>query len=90
MPKKKKDISDILCDAIKQRSLINFYYESDSSGKKWRTIEPYIFGIKDKGTGNTFLAALPVEELSKRIEARRMGHYLLKKLDINAFELLKE
>ena len=83
-------MNDILCDAIKKRSLIKFYYESKSTGNYWRTVEPYIVGKKDSGAGNTFLAALPVEELSKRIEARRLGHYLLNKLDISAFELLKE
>jgi hypothetical protein len=90
MPGKKKDISDILCDAIKKRRLTRFYYESKSSGNYWRTVEPYILAIKDNGAGNTFLAGLPVEELSKTIEARVMGHYLLNKLDINAFELSKE
>jgi len=88
--KKKKDIVDILCDAIKKRSLIKFCYESTSTGKGWRTVEPYIVGIKDNGAGNIFIAALPIKELSKSITERELRHYLLKKLDINAFELLKE
>ena len=72
----KKDITSILCDAIAKRKLKKFYYESESGGKEWRTVQPYIVAIKDKGAGNTFLAGLPVAELSKSIEKRKLRHYL--------------
>ena len=50
----------ILCEAIENRQLIRFYYESKSSGKKkWRIVEPYMIGTKR--TGNVFLAGMPVE-----------------------------
>jgi hypothetical protein len=56
-------ITKILCKAIQHRQLLRFYYGSEKSGKKeWRTVEPYIVGIYNKGQGNTFLAALPTSE----------------------------
>ena len=89
MTKKKKEITAILCDAIKERKLVRFYYESLSSGKKdWRTVEPYILGIKERGEGNAFLAALPITEKIKKIDKRITGHYLLDKIDVNKIEIL--
>jgi Fic family protein len=89
MKQKNEDVQAILCDAIRERRLVKFYYESDSSGKKeWRTVEPYIIGIKH--TGNVFLAGLPVIEKSKPIEKRVTGHYSLKKINLNNLEILSE
>lgn len=89
MKQKNDDVQAILCDAIRQRRLVKFYYESDSSGKKeWRTAEPYIIGIKH--TGNVFLAALPVPEIPKPIEKRVTGHYSLKKINVTSLEILSE
>jgi len=86
-----EDIIDVICKAIKQGRFVKFYYESDSSQKKeWRTVIPYIVGIKDRGNGNLFLAALPIAELSKPLITRQPGHYLIKKIDINRFEVLQE
>jgi hypothetical protein len=91
MNKKREDIVRLLCDAINQRRLVRFYYESTSSGKKdWRIVEPYIVGIKDKGAGNTFLAALSISELSKRTQDRIIGHYLIERMDITKLEILDE
>lgn len=91
MTKKKTEITEILCDAITKRSRIKFYYESSSSGKKeWRTVEPYIVAIKDRGAGNAFLAALPVTEIKKKIDKRITGHYLLDRIGIDTIEFLDE
>lgn len=82
-------LKKVLCEAIKNRQLIRFYYESESSGKKeWRTVEPYIIGIKH--TGNVFLAALAIEERIKPIEERITGHYLLKKISEDKLQILSE
>jgi hypothetical protein len=79
----------IVSQAIDNRQLMRFYYESSSSGKKeWRTVEPYI--LAKKHNGNVFLAALPLEELKKNIADRNTGHYLLSKMDINQLEILPE
>ncbi|MEO6730725.1 MAG: WYL domain-containing protein [Ferruginibacter sp.] len=86
--KKEKEISGVLCDAINKRKLIRFYYQSVTSGKKgWRTVEPYIIGVKENG--NVFLAALPITELSKKIEDRSLGHYLINRFDISTIEVLE-
>lgn len=85
------DIMFILIQAIKKRRLIRFYYESDSRGKKeWRTAEPYLIGIKDRGNGNFFLLALEQKELSKDVNKRNTGHYLLSKIDIQKLEVLQK
>jgi Fic family protein len=87
MKQKNEDLKAILCNAIQQRQLVKFYYESDSSKKReWREVEPYILGIKHNG--NVFLAGLPVSELPKSIGKRITGHYLLKKINVNNFEIL--
>jgi hypothetical protein len=89
MEQRQEEMKEILCKAIKERRLIQFYYESEKSKKKeWRMVQPYIVGIKENG--NVFLAALPVSELQKRIEDRITPHYLLKKININKLELLPE
>lgn len=86
--KKEKEILGVLCDAINKRKLIRFYYQSVTSGKKgWRTVQPYILGVKVNG--KTFLAALPITELSKKIEDRSLGHYLLNQLDTSTIEILE-
>lgn len=91
MTKKKTEITELLCNAIQQRKIIRFYYESSSSGKKeWRTVQPYIVGVKERGAGNRFLAALAITELSKKIDKRITGHYLLDKIDINTIEVLED
>lgn len=84
-----KEIIDVLCRAVSGRFLIELYYES-KSGKKVRMIQPYIVGIKDLGKGNIYLAALPVEELSKNIKDRELRHYLLKDIDIKELKVLSE
>lgn len=82
-------VQKILCKSIQERKLLRFYYESESSGKKeWRIVQPYIVGIKE--SGNKFLAALPITELSKPIDKRVTGHYLLKKINLKNLEVLDE
>jgi hypothetical protein len=88
MEHKREGLKDILCKAIKEKRLIKFYYESDTSKKKeWRTVEPYILGIKENG--NAFLAASPIKKLKGNVN-EHLGHYLLKKIDLNKFELLQK
>ena len=53
-------------------------------------VEPYILGIKDKGAGNIFLAALPISERAKKLEQRVTGHYLIDKIDSNLLEILED
>jgi len=87
----KLSISKILCEAIRDQRLIEFYYESKKSGKKeWRTVEPYIVGIYDKGKGNAFLAGLPISEIAKEINARVIGQYLLSKIAREQLKVLEE
>jgi hypothetical protein len=84
----KGNLVSILCKAIEQRRLVRFYYVSESGKKGWRKVQPYIVGVKENG--NTFLAALPLEELKKEIGKRKTGHYLIEKIDIDKLEVLSE
>ena len=78
-----------ICAAIKKGYLLHFYYESKSSRKKaWRTVRPYLLGTNK--AGNLELAALPTDELSKPINKRVSGHYLLESINLNRFETLPE
>jgi hypothetical protein len=87
--KELKNIIKLLCKSIRERRLIRFYYESDSSGKKeWRTIEPYI--IAKNAKDNLILVGLPLEQIPNRIDKRITPHYLIEKFDINKLEILSK
>lgn len=70
----------LLCKAIRQKHVIRFYYKDITKNKKGiRIAEPYILGIKNKGAGNTYLAALPLKndyQIKDPIK-KQLGHYLL-------------
>ena len=89
MDVKQKALIKKLCDLIKQRRLISFYYESKSSGKKeWRTIEPYI--IAENLKGNLILVGLPIEQRTNAIKKSITPHYLIDKINIGKLEMLSE
>ncbi len=77
-----------LCKAINQKNIVQFYYEDTTKNITGiRTVEPYIVGVKNKGMGNYFLAALPLTDKFKikNPATKQPGHYLLsgiKDLDI--------
>jgi hypothetical protein len=76
-----KTLIEIICMAIDNKLPLILYYESKSSGTKgWREVRPYLLGVNKKG--NLELAAVPIEELSKKqIDQRISKHYLLENLD---------
>lgn len=84
-------LQQIICNAIKQRKVLRFYYES-GSGNYWRKVDPYILAIKDNGKGNVFFTGYvyPLKERKSKADNDDQGHYLLKKIDLNKFEVLDE
>lgn len=73
-----------LCEAIKKKHLVKFYYESTTNKHKdWRIVEPYIVGIKDNGKGNVFLAGWfnPTPAQIKNKQEPDMRHYLINSID---------
>jgi hypothetical protein len=67
-----------LCQLISKRTLIKFYFESESGYKGWRPIEPYIVAIIK---GQVKVVGLPIDELAKKdINDRYLGHYYLEKM----------
>jgi hypothetical protein len=81
----------IICQAIQERKIVKFYYES-KSGNYERKVEPYILAVKDKGKGNIFFTgyAYPSRERRTKSTNDNQGQYLLNKIDINKFEVLDE
>ena len=84
-------LQQIICNAIKHRQVLWFYYESDS-GKYWRKVAPYILAIKDNGEGNLFFTGYVYasEERKSKAEKEGQGHYLLSKIDLNKLEVSDE
>jgi hypothetical protein len=91
MIKKKKPAFRQLLKFLKipilKRRLIEFYYESKSGKKEWRTIRPYMLIPKGK---NIQFVGTPIEELSKSPNDRHAGHYITTKLDWEKLEILSE
>jgi len=83
-----RGIITLLCKIIKQRRLIKFYYESDTSGRKgWRTVRPYMvipIGV------NIQVVGTPVGEINKILNKRQPGHYLISKLIKEKIVILSE
>lgn len=53
---------------------------------------PYILAIKNNGKGNAFFTGYVdrLKEAQQKNDEDNQGHYLLKKIDINRFEILDE
>jgi hypothetical protein len=83
-----KRVIKISSDAVRQRHLMQFMYESKSRGREERTIRPYM--VCPNRSGKWELVGLPREEWEKPIDKRQPGHYLLEKLDIDELKVLFE
>src|SRR4051794_19169456 len=92
-----KPVIELLQRAIASRHLLKFYFESKPTNKNkignkgCRTIRPYM--IIPRGE-NLELVGLPITELSKSIEQRQPGHYIISQLEgrlkSGKFEVLEE
>jgi hypothetical protein len=86
-------IIKLLCKAIKERRLLQFYFESDTKGKTWRTIRPYMVLPRYTKENLDFenaleLVGLPTEQLKSA--KKQPGHYYLHKLDMSRFDVFNE
>jgi len=73
-----KELIELLCKAIMQRTLLKIYYKSGRRSD-WRIIRPYMIWQNPKK--NLSLAGVPVEELQKlSIDERTSSQYLLTQL----------
>ena len=98
VPKEQKAVIELARrHGIEGRHLLKFYYESKPTNKNkegnkgYRTIRPYMIIPKEK---NLKLVGLPITELSKPIEQRQPGHYIISQLEgrlkSGKFEVLEE
>ncbi len=88
----------ILSNIIKQRRLINFYYQSNEGRKDkfldWRKVEPYMVGIythgpkKDKISCTGYFRATSQQNKEGRVDDQ--GNYYLEKINMDQFEVLEE
>ena len=70
-----KELIELLCKAIMQRTLLKIYYKSGRRSD-WRIIRPYMIWQNPKK--NLSLAGVPIEELQKlSIDERTSSQYLL-------------
>jgi len=73
-----KELIELLCKAIMQRTLLKIYYKSGRRSD-WRIIRPYMIWQNPKK--NLSLAGVPIEELQKlSIDERTSSQYLLTQL----------
>src|SRR5205085_8898714 len=86
-----KRVIKIIWEAIKNRRLIKFYYESVSNDNKdFRVIEPYIVGIYKTGNKNLYLSGLPYEDFEKKLKRTQQGQYLIRTINPAQLEILPE
>ena len=83
VPKEWKRVIELSWHVIENKHLLKFYYESKPKDKNkegnkgYRTIRPYmVIPIGE----NLKLVGLPITELSKPIEERQPGHYIISQL----------
>jgi hypothetical protein len=79
-----------LCKAIQERRLVQFYYESKTSDKKdWRTVEPYLVGIR-KQDGHMVLSGwfIPTDEQLNDKQRAMQKLYLIDRIDKDAITVL--
>jgi hypothetical protein len=60
-----QEIKDIICQAITNHNLLNFYYES-GSGKYWRKVEPYLLANRKEGEKKVTLLAMFIQKKGKQ------------------------
>jgi uncharacterized protein YecE (DUF72 family) len=89
--KQEADVLSLVISAIKQRKMVEFYYES-TSGKGWRKVEPYLIAVKDNGRGNIFFTGYidPASEVKRKDGKDDQGQYLLNKIKLSRFRILDE
>jgi len=82
----------LLCKAISTKHLVRFWYESDKNGTKdWRIVAPYLLG-KKKTNGNLVIGGYfeATGDQVNRGLTSRSARYLVKKLQPDQFEILKD
>ena len=90
--KEQADIIKLLCKAITEKKLIKFYYENTTrEHKDWRTIEPYLLGIR-KHNNKVFLTGwfLPSKKQAADNQIAEQKQYIIDKIDGDSLQLLKQ
>ncbi len=81
-----------LCKAIQEKRLVQFYYESKTSDKKeWRTVEPYLVGVR-KQDSHIILSGwfIPTEEQLSENQQATQKQYLIERIDTDKIKVLAE
>lgn len=81
-----------LCKAIHEKRLVKFYYESRTNDRKeWRTVAPYLVGIRKKD-GHMILSAwfIPTPEQLHDNQKAMQKLYLIDRIDKDEITVLPE
>ena len=79
-----------LCKAIQEKRLVQFYYESKTSDKKeWRTVEPYLIGLRKKD-GHLILSGwfVPNKDQLNEKQQPMQKLYLIERIDKDEIKVL--
>jgi hypothetical protein len=79
-----------LCKAIQEKRLVQFYYESKTSDKKeWRTVEPYLIGLRKKD-GHIILSGwfIPTKEQLSENQREDQKQYLIERIHKDEIRVL--
>ena len=81
-----------LCKAIQEKRLVKFYYESKTNDRKeWRTVAPYLVGIRKKD-GHMILSGwfIPTAEQMHENQKAMQKLYLIDRIHKNDITVLPE
>jgi hypothetical protein len=86
-----QEIKDIICQAITNHNLLNFYYES-GSGKYWRKVEPYLLANRKEGEKKVYFTGYvyPEKGQTRKNKNDNQGQFLINKINLDKFEVLSQ
>jgi hypothetical protein len=85
-----KDLIELIWEAIKQRRVLKFPFESEGGNSGDRDIKPYM--VHSKNEKEIKVAGVPREfwSLPKEEQQKNVRHYFLEKIDIRVVRILSE
>jgi hypothetical protein len=88
MTSNENEVYKVICSkAIKRCKKIKFYYKS-SGGNYFRTVEPYLIGIRENGKVYVTGYEYPSKERQKKRNDYGQGQWLLNRISLNKLEVL--
>lgn len=83
-------VVSLLCQAIREKRRVKFFYSNTGNKKKeWRTIEPYLIGIR-KHNGKIFLTGYDLSTKGENTHDKNLGQkqFLIDRVDSESIHVL--